>query len=118
MTKRILATIAIALVLCATAFALGQYNDDGTIDTNGTTFVVHGTGGQVNHQLKTFQLENVDTTNAIQFCVNATATSANCDHELEPGRTLLIEGQQAKELAKIFYKAAAGTADWKLLATF
>lgn len=110
--------MVLALVACTFAFGLGQYNDSDTVDTGGTTFVVYGSGGQVGHQLKTFRLENVDTTNGIQFCVNATAVSANCNHELEPGEALVIEGQQAQELQKIFYKAAAGTADWKILATF
>lgn len=118
MTKRIIATAALAFVFCAWAFALGQFNDSDSVDTNGTTFVVYGSGGQVNHQLKTFRLENADSTNGVQFCVNATATSANCNHQLEPGESLVIDGKQAQELQKIFFKASAGTASYKILATF
>ncbi len=118
MTKRIITITALALIFCAGAFALGQFNDSDTVNTTGQTFVVHGTGGQVNHQLKTFRLENTDSTNGIQFCVNATATSANCDHQLEPGESFVIDGKQTQELEKIFFKASAGTATFKIFATF
>jgi len=117
-TKRTIAAAAFALVLCMFAFGLGQYNDSGTVGTGGTTFVVHGSGGQVNHQLKTFRFENTDSTDSIQFCVNATATSGNCNHQLEPGEALEISGKQAQELQKFFYKATANTPSWKILATF
>lgn len=117
-TKRTFATVVLALAFCTLAFGLGQFNDSDSVDTGGTTFVVYGTGGQVNHQLKTFRLENADSTNGVQFCVNATATSANCNHQLEPGEALEISGKQAQELQKIFFKASAGTADYKILATF
>ena len=118
MTKRIIAIAALALVFCVQAFALTQFNDSASVGTGGTTFVVHGTGGVVKHQLKTFRLENTDTTNGIQFCLNASATSANCNHQLEPGEALVIDGKEAQELQKIFFKAAAATATYKILTTF
>ena len=117
-TKRTITAVALAFMFCSLAFALGQFNDSDTVNTTGQTFVVYGTGGQVNHQLKTFRLENTDSTNGIQFCVNATATSANCDNQLEPGEALVIDGKQAQELEKIFFKSSAATSTFKILATF